>query len=112
MGRHEMLDLSHEILAELDADDLPSRVPDNSGSGGAAQVQAVLAAEHPPLPAETSVDRLIAAAEDLESSFDGLDLESVLAGVAPDFDGLAARQIYRDRFFARISNPDFLGEML
>ena len=108
----DVLDLSYEIFAQLDADHLPSATPADWVPMGAQQVRDALPSENDALHVQASVDRIIFATDQLEANLDALDLHSILPGVAANVDLVLARDAFRDRFFAEISAPEFLDDFL
>jgi uncharacterized secreted protein with C-terminal beta-propeller domain len=112
LGTHEMLDLSHAIFAELDRDHVRDQVPADWVPRGVDAIHASLGAARQSSPIEPRIDRLVEAADDLQAGIDELDLQVVLPGVSANFDWDATREVFRDRFFARLSNAAFLDEVL
>ena len=59
-----------------------------------------------------SVDQLLDLADQLQTNFDNLDLQSILPGLAPQIDLTTVGEVFQDAFFAKLSNPLFLLDLL
>lgn len=105
------LQLVHEILVTVDADRLDEllqqRVPFDP-----AQWKTAIGPVLDALRAHVSVDQLLDLADQLQMNFEDLDLPAILPGLAPQIDLTAAGEVFHDAFFARLSNPLFLLDLL
>ena len=105
------LRLVHEILVAVDADRLndllQNRVPFDP-----AQWKTALGPVLDTLRTDVTVDQLLDLADQLQANFEDLDLPAILPGLAPQISVQAAGEVFHDAFFARLSNPLFLLDLL
>jgi inhibitor of cysteine peptidase len=101
LDRQDMVDLSHEILADLDRDRVPFDRTNDWTPRGVEQIHTALVGIRPPLTGGAA-HRLTEAAEDLQATLDELDLSAFLPDLQLDFDWAVARDTVRDQFFARV----------
>jgi len=105
------LDLVHELLVTVDADRLDD-VLQNSESIDAAKWRRAMTPVLDAIRDHVSVDRLLDLTDQLQANFDELDMQTVMPGLAPQIDLDSANDVFRDRFFAKLSDPLFLLDLL
>nr|MCU0979735.1 beta-propeller domain-containing protein [Pirellulaceae bacterium] len=105
------LDLIHEFLVSVNADRLDDLLQDQTPLD-VAQWKAALTPVLDAIRQNVSVDQLLDLADQLQANFDNLDLPSILPGLAPQISLTAAGEALHDAFFARLSNPLFLLDLL
>jgi uncharacterized secreted protein with C-terminal beta-propeller domain len=105
------LDLIHEFLVSVDADHLDAWLQ-NQEPFDTAQWKSRLAPVLDAIRDNVSVDQLLDLSDQLQTNLDELDLQSILPGLGPQFDRSAVGEVVRDAFFAKLSNPLFLLDLL
>ncbi len=105
------LDLVHELLVTVDANRLDD-VLRNSGSIDAAKWRRAITPVLEAIRDHVSVDQLLDLTDQLQANFDELDVRTVMPGLAPQIDADSAGEVFRDRFFAKLSDPLFLLDLL
>jgi len=105
------LRLVHEILVAVDADRL-NELLQNRVPFGPAQWKEAIGPVLDAIRSHVSVDQLLDLADQLQTNFDDLDLAVILPGLAPQINLTAAGEALHDAFFAKLSNPLFLLDLL
>ena len=105
------LDLVHELLVSVDADRLDEWLQ-NQEPFDSAQWKSALAPVLDAIREHVSVDQLLDLADQLQTNFDNLDLQSILPGLAPQISLTTVGEALHDAFFAKLSNPLFLLDLL
>ena len=105
------LDLIHELLVTVDADRLED-LADGPSPLDTAQWKAALTPVLDAIRQHVSVDQLLDVADQLQTNFADLDLASLLPGLAPQISLTAASEALQDAFFAKLSDPLFLLDLL
>lgn len=105
------LDLVHELLVTVDANRLDD-VLRNSESIDAAKWRRAITPVLEAIRDHVSVDQLLDLTDQLQANFDELDVRTVMPGLAPQIDADSAGEVFRDRFFAKLSDPLFLLDLL
>jgi hypothetical protein len=105
------LDLFYEFLVSVDADGLDEWLQ-NQGPFDSASWKSALAPVLHTIRDHVSVDQLLDLADQLQTNFDNLDLQSILPGLAPQISLTTAGEALHDAFFAKLSNPLFLLDLL
>jgi uncharacterized secreted protein with C-terminal beta-propeller domain len=103
--------LVHEILVTVDADRLDDLVR-NRVPFEPAQWKDAIGPVLDAIRSHVSVDQLLDLADQLQANFDDLDLPAILPGLAPQINLTAAGEVFHDAFFAKLSNPLFLLDLL
>ncbi len=106
-----MLDLVHGFLATVDADRLDELLQDSPAADPAKWREAIA----PVLDAireHASLDQLLDLADQLQSNLDGLDLKTVMPNLGRQINIDSANQVFHDKFFAQLSNPLLLLDLL
>jgi len=105
------LRLVHEILVHVDADRL-NELMQNRMPFGPAQWKEAIGPVLDAIRSHVSLDQLLDLADQLQTNFDDLDLPAILPGLAPQINLTAAGEALHDAFFAKLSNPLFLLDLL
>jgi len=111
LSAERTLDLVHELLVSVDADRLNDLLQ-NPGSIDPTQWKDAIGPLLDAIQEHVSVDQLLDLADQLEANFQELDLQAILPGLAPQIDLTAANEVFHDAFFAKLSDPLFLLDLL
>jgi hypothetical protein len=111
LSPERMLDLVHELLVTVDADRL-DEVLQNSVAVDRAMWREAMTPVLDAIRDHVSVDQLLDLADQLQANFDDLDLQTVMPGLAPQIDLDSAGEVFHDQFFAKLSDPLFLLDLL
>jgi hypothetical protein len=107
----QTLDWVHELLVTVDADRLEEVLQDPDRIDPTQWKDAI----GPVLDAiqqHVSLNQLLDLADQLDTNFQDLNLQTILPGLAPQIDLTAASEAFHDAFFAKLSDPLFLLDLL
>ena len=111
LSPEQTMRLMHEILVTVDADRLDDLLR-NRVTFEPSQWKDALAPVLDAIRMHVSVDELLDLADQLQVNFDELDLHPILPGAEPQIDLTAASLVFHDAFFAKLSDPLFLLDLL
>jgi hypothetical protein len=111
LSAERTLDLVHGLLVTVDADRLEDFLQ-NPGSIDPAQWKDAIGPVLDAIQEHLTVDQLLDLADQLDTNLQDLDLQMIMPGLPPQIDLTAASEVFHDAFFAKLSNPLFLLDLL